>query len=300
MRFDNDKGTLMIFLTFHAENTLKLGLKNERGILDVAAASSALGLNLPVTPDAFYSAGLDALPAFTELSADAPAEYIYPEDSLTLGPVVPNPGKVLCVGLNYRQHAAETGSKIPEQPILFSKFNNTIAASGENIPITAEMQAVDYEAELVVVMGKTAKNVTEADALNYVLGYCNGNDLSERRLQFVSGQWLLGKTSDKFLPIGPYLLTADEAGDPQNMPVRGWLNGELRQNSNTADMIFTVAQVIAYASRYMTLHSGDIISTGTPEGVILGMQEKVYMKPGDEYTVEIGNLGRLTNRIVEA
>lgn len=158
---------------------------------------------------------------------------------------------------------------------------------------------MDYEAELCVVIGKRARYVSEADALDHVLGYCNANDLSERALQFASSQWLLGKTLDKFLPIGPYLVTADEVNDPQSLPVRGWLNGELRQNSHTSDMIFSVAQCISYASQFFTLEPGDIISTGTPEGVILGMKDKVWMKPGDVYEVEIGPLGRLRNQLVE-
>lgn len=290
----------MRFIVFQAENTLKLGIKTDAGVIDVAAAKAAHGGAVPATPDAFYAAGLEALPAFqafVQLPIDA--AYLHDESTLTLAPIVPNPGKVLCVGLNYRQHAIETGAKIPEYPILFSKFNNAIAAPNEGVPISSSMGMADYEAEQLVVIGKTAKNITEADALNYVLGYANANDLSERNFQLRSGQWLIGKTLDKFLPIGPYLVTADEAGDPQNMTVKGWLNGELRQNSSTGDMIFSVAQCIAYASQFMTLNSGDIISTGTPEGVILGMSEKVWLKPGDEYVVEVGNLGRLTNRMVE-
>ena len=147
------------------------------------------------------------------------------------------------------------------------------------------------------MIGKKAFDVPVEQALDYVLGYCNGNDLSERDLQFLSGQWLLGKTLDKFLPIGPYLVTTDEIPDPQKMAIKGWYNGELRQNSGTADMIFSAAEIIAYASRYMTLYPGDIISTGTPEGVIFGMAEKNYMRSGDEYTIEITDLGRLTNKL---
>ena len=150
------------------------------------------------------------------------------------------------------------------------------------------------------MIGGRARNVSVGDALDYVFGYCNMNDLSERRLQMLSGQWLLGKTLDKFLPLGPYVVTADEIPDPQNLTVRGWMNGELRQDSNTADMIFTVADVIAYASRVMTLEPGDVISTGTPEGVIMGMDPKIWMKPGDEYIVEVEGLGKLVNRMVEA
>lgn len=290
----------MRFLVFQVDDTLKLGIKTEAGVVDVAAAKAAHGGAVPETPAAFYAAGLAALPAFQDfLQLPIDAAYIHDESSLMLAPVVPNPGKILCVGLNYRQHAIETGAKIPEYPILFSKFNNAIAAPNEGVPISSSMGMVDYEAEQLVVIGKTAKDISQADALNYVLGYANANDLSERNFQMRSGQWLIGKTLDKFLPIGPYLVTPDEAGDPQQMTVKGWLNGELRQNSTTADMIFSVAQCIAYASQFMTLHSGDIISTGTPEGVILGMADKVWLKPGDEYVVEVGSLGRLTNRMIE-
>ena len=183
---------------------------------------------------------------------------------------------------------------------MFSKFNNTLAAPGEEIPLQEDWQTVDYESELGVVIGKTARNVSEAEALDHVLGYCNMNDISERYRQMLSGQWLLGKTPDKFLPVGPYVITSDEIADPQNLSIKGWLNGELRQNSNTADMIFSVAEIIAYASKVMTLSPGDVISTGTPEGVISGMDPKVWMKPGDEYVVEVEGLGRLANRMVEA
>jgi 2-keto-4-pentenoate hydratase/2-oxohepta-3-ene-1,7-dioic acid hydratase in catechol pathway len=149
-----------------------------------------------------------------------------------------------------------------------------------------------------VVIGKTCRHVPVASALDHVFGYCNANDLSERGLQMRSGQWLLGKTLDGFLPVGPVLVTRDEVPDPQALAIRGWLNGELRQHSSTADMIFSVAEVIAYASSFFTLSPGDLIITGTPEGVILGRDPKVWMKHGDEYVVEIEGLGRLANRVV--
>jgi 2-keto-4-pentenoate hydratase/2-oxohepta-3-ene-1,7-dioic acid hydratase in catechol pathway len=276
----------MRLVTYYEQSTIKLGIvKND------------LAIPAPLTPDDFYKRGLSALPEL-ELATTHQEDQGLNMAELTFAPIVPNPGKILCIGLNYRRHAAETGAKEPAYPLLFSKFNNTIAATNEDVPVNAAWGQVDYEAELGVVIGARAKNISEADALSVVLGYFNANDISERALQFVSSQWLLGKTPDKFLPIGPYLVTADEAGDPQNMSVQGWLNGEQRQNSNTSDMIFTVAQCISYASQYFTLEPGDIISTGTPEGVILGMKEKVWMKDGDVYEVEVGNLGRLTNRIV--
>lgn len=279
----------MILISFYQGRKVRLGVKTAKGILE-----------LKDKPDKIFARGLKALPNIQRFVADAERSQntVYlQEQSLQLAPVVPSPGKILCVGLNYRRHAAESGMAEPKKPVLFSKFNNALAAPGEEISIK-RLEQVDYESELAVVMGKTAKNVSVKNALKYVLGYCNANDLSERALQFVSGQWLLGKTLDKFMPIGPYLVTTDDIPDPQNLSIKGWLNGELRQDSSTADMIFSVAEVIAYASRYMTLSPGDIISTGTPEGVIFGMKEKVWMKPGDEYTVEIAGLGRLSNRVV--
>ncbi len=291
----------MKLLTYQTDDGFKLGVKTARGILDVSAAAAAAGVPRSITPDAVYGRGNAVLARLGELAAatDDPAHF-HDENDLTIGPAVPNPGKILCVGLNYQKHAAETGATPPEEPVLFSKFNNTIAAPNEGIPLQADWTRVDYESELGVVMGATARNISVEDALDYVFGYCNMNDLSERRLQMLSGQWLLGKTLDKFLPLGPYVATADEVPDPQNLSIKGWMNGELRQDSNTADMIFTVAEVIAYASQVMTLSPGDVISTGTPEGVIMGMAEKVWMQPGDEYIVEVEGLGKLVNRMIEA
>lgn len=275
-------------LTSYVEDeVVRLGIVTDGGV--IAA---------PMSPDAFFAEGSAKLAELQDY-AKGPSAVIELA-TLQAAPLVPNPGKILCVGLNYAKHAAESGMALPEYPVLFSKFNNALAADGEDVPMAADWAQVDYESELAVVIGKTAKNVSEAEALEYVLGYCCANDISERALQFRSGQWLLGKTPDKFLPLGPVLVTADEVGDPQNLAIKGWFNGELRQNSNTADMIFSVAQIISYASQFMTLNPGDVISTGTPEGVIMGLENKVFMQPGDEYVVEIEKLGRLTNRIVSA
>ena len=291
----------MILTTFHSGCGVKLGIKTDQGILDVAAVVAATGVDCPASPDAVYGQGLTALPALADLLSKADDDALYLDEAdLTYAPTVPNPGKIICVGLNYAKHAAEGGMDPPENPVLFSKFNNALAAHNEDVPIQADWKTVDYESELGVVIGKTARNISEADALDHVLGYCNMNDLSERHLQMLCGQWLLGKTLDKFLPVGPYVVTADEISDPQNLSIKGWMNGELRQNSNTADMIFSVAEIIAFASKVMTLDPGDIISTGTPEGVILGMDPRVWMKPGDEYVVEVEGLGKLANRMIEA
>jgi 2-keto-4-pentenoate hydratase/2-oxohepta-3-ene-1,7-dioic acid hydratase in catechol pathway len=285
-----------------ADGTAALGVATARGVLDVAAAARQLGVPVPVDPVDFYAAGLEAMPALSALVAQAADDALYvPEVSLPLQSPLPCEAvqKVLCVGLNYRRHAEETGAAIPTSPILFSKFSNALAGPGEPVPLPRLAEQNDYEAELVVVIGRRARYVSEAAALDYVLGYTAGDDVSARDLQLRTSQWLLGKTPDKFLPVGPYLVTTDEIPDPQALDIRGWLNGELRQNSNTADMIFTVAQVIAYVSQYFPLEPGDLIATGTPEGVILGMKDKVWLKPGDTYTVEIDGLGRLENTFVE-
>jgi 2-keto-4-pentenoate hydratase/2-oxohepta-3-ene-1,7-dioic acid hydratase in catechol pathway len=295
----------MILLTFQQDGNYHLGIKTIQGILDVNAANRVLKIpGLVDTPAGFFAAGLSALPILAEFVSryeqlSDPAAWLLDEERIVFGPCVPQPGKIICIGLNYRNHARESKMDIPPVPVLFSKFQNAVASSGEAVPLPPVAKKYDYEAELVVVIGKRARYVSEEDALDYVLGYCNANDVSARDLQGLTSQWLLGKTLDKFLPLGPYLLTADETGDPQNWPVRCWFNGELRQNSNTADMIFTVAQLISFISQHMTLEPGDIISTGTPEGVILGMpQPRTWMKPGDTMTIEVGPLGKLTNELV--
>lgn len=277
----------------------------------VGSRAARLGI---VTPEGVVDAGLDAAAFFSggqvaydrlaasaassaSASSSGPGTVVGDLEALDLAPTVPNPGKILCVGLNYRRHAAESGMAEPKEPVLFSKFNNSLAPHGAAVSI-AGLQQVDYESELAVVIGRGGKDIAEGKALDHVLGYLNSNDISERELQMRSGQWLIGKSVDGFLPLGPVLVTADEAGDPQDMRVRGWLNGDLRQDSNTADMIFSVAEVIAYASRFMTLDPGDVILTGTPEGVVLGRPQKDWVVPGDVYEVEVGALGRLSTRFV--
>ena len=294
----------MKLLTFRSFKGISLGIKIESGVLDVRGAAQALERDdVPVTPAAFFTRGLDHLPDLISLVDEAlphaeGAPWILDEETLQFGPCLFNPEKILCVGLNYRRHAAESGAQVPEVPVLFSKFNNALAGHNEDIPLPSVAEQYDYEVELGVVIGRTGKYISEDEALDYVLGYCNANDLSARDLQMRTNQWLLGKTPDKFCPTGPYLVTADEVGDPQKLATKSWLNGELRQNSSTADMVFTVAQVISYASQYMRLRAGDLILTGTPEGVILGMKEKVWMKPGDISSIEIEKLGTLTNKMV--
>ncbi len=286
-----------------ADGAHRLGIQAGKGVVDVAASLAGgrtTQAPVPATLTELLAGGRPAQQALAAHVQDALAEapratWFHPETSLHLGPCLPNPGKIICIGLNYRQHAAESGLAVPTSPVVFAKFGNAVAGPGEAIPLPAGAEQYDYEVELALVMGRRARNVSEAEALSYVFGYLTANDLSARDLQNRTSQWTLGKTLDKFMPLGPYLVTADEVGDPQNLQLRTWVNGELRQDSNTSDMIFPVAHLISYISRYFTLEPGDIISTGTPQGVISGMAEKKWLRAGDEVTVEVEKLGRLTN-----
>lgn len=221
-------------------------------------------------------------------------------DQVTMRPPVLRPSKVLCVGLNYRRHAAETGLAIPAVPVIFNKFPSALAADGEPIAIPSATRQMDYEAELVIVMGYRADHIKAEESTHYVAGYTVGNDVSARDLQMRTSQWLLGKSSKGFAPLGPYLVTADEVPEPHNLPIRLWHNGTLCQDSNTADMIFSVPEIIAYLSTIWTLEPGDVIYTGTPEGVILGQPEaeRKWLSADDVVRVEIEGLGELTNRFV--
>jgi 2-keto-4-pentenoate hydratase/2-oxohepta-3-ene-1,7-dioic acid hydratase in catechol pathway len=210
---------------------------------------------------------------------------------------IERPWKIVCVGLNYRDHAEEQGVELPKAPLLFAKWPNTLIGPGEPIVLPAEAQEVDYEAELGVVIGRTAKHVSEAQALDHVRGYIPLNDVSARDLQFADKQWTRGKSPDTFCPVGPRLVPAEEVGDPQGLAIRCVLNGETLQDSSTSQMIFSVAEIIAYVSRVITLEPGDLIATGTPAGVGVFRDPKVLLKDGDEVTVEIEGLGALTNPV---
>jgi len=210
---------------------------------------------------------------------------------------VPRPGKIICVGLNYRDHARETGQAIPTEPVLFSKYANSVVGPGADVVVPPEAEKVDYEAELAVVIGRRASVVSTADALAHVAGYACANDVSSRSLQFLSGQWLLGKAIDTFLPLGPYLVTADEVPDPQALGIRCLVNDELLQSSNTGQMVFGVAELVSYASRTITLEPGDLLVTGTPSGVGMAADPPRFLGPGDRMRVEIDGLGQLDNTV---
>lgn len=232
-------------------------------------------------------AGLDKLRAID------PASLPVVEGNPRVGPCVGNIGKFLCIGLNYSDHAAETGAAIPEHPILFFKANSAVVGPNDDVSMPRGSTHTDWEVELGVVIGKTAKYVSKDDALDYVAGYCVVNDVSERHFQaHLTGQWTKGKSCDTFGPTGPWLVTRDEVPDPQNLAMSLDVNGNRMQTGNTATMIFTVAEIIEHLSQLMTLHPGDVITTGTPPGVGLGMKPPVFLKVGDAMELEIEGLGK--------
>ncbi|MBT5787952.1 MAG: fumarylacetoacetate hydrolase family protein [Flavobacteriaceae bacterium] len=214
------------------------------------------------------------------------------DDDIRLGPPLSRPSKIVCVGLNYAKHAAESGMDIPEEPVLFFKASSAIVGPNDPIIIPKNSEKTDWEVELAVVIGKKASYVSEADALNHVAGYVLHNDVSERAFQLErSGQWVKGKSCDTFAPIGPFIATPDEIGDPNNLNLWLKLNGEEMQNSSTSDFIFNIQHVVSYISQFMTLLPGDIISTGTPFGVGLGLTPPRYLKEGDVVELGIEGLG---------
>jgi 2-keto-4-pentenoate hydratase/2-oxohepta-3-ene-1,7-dioic acid hydratase in catechol pathway len=294
----------MTFCTLAGGEGGTLGLKTDRGILDVARASRLFRIKAPTDIHAVIE-GADCAP-LVKLTEKALRDkrgrtVLVAESRAKFAPAVPRPGKIICVGLNYRQHAMETGNPIPPVPILFNKYNNTLVGHRGRIRLPIKVSSkFDYEVELVLVMGRTARDVPEEKALSYVFGYANGNDFSARDLMRVTSQLMLGKTCDDFAPLGPYVVTADQIPDPQNLKIATYVNGEQRQNSNTADMIFSCAQVVGYCSRHMTLSPGDIIYTGTPQGVILGYppEKQVWLKPGDKVVTEVEKCGLLEVTLV--
>jgi 2-keto-4-pentenoate hydratase/2-oxohepta-3-ene-1,7-dioic acid hydratase in catechol pathway len=211
---------------------------------------------------------------------------------------IERPGKIVCVGLNYRDHAEEQGAPLPEAPLLFAKWQNSLIGPGEPIVIPPIVTKCDYEAELGVVIGVNIRNASAEEALEAVAGYICVNDVSARDLQFADSQWTRGKSPDTFCPVGPRLVPRDEVPDPQALSIRAVLNGTPMQDSTTANMVFGVADLIAYITQTITLEPGDLIATGTPAGVGAFREPPVFMQPGDEITIEIEGLGSLTNPVV--
>jgi len=210
---------------------------------------------------------------------------------------VPRPGKIICIGLNYRDHAKESGMAIPNSPVIFSKFSTCVIGHDQPIVIPPGSTETDYEAELAFVIGRRARNIKPEDAMDYVFGYTNFNDVSARDFQFADGQWQRGKSCDTFAPMGKFIATADEVADPQDLSIQLRLNGDTMQDSNTSQMVFGVAELVEFLSRYITLEPGDVVATGTPPGVGFARRPPVYLKDGDVVEVEIQGLGVLSNPV---
>jgi len=289
----------LTLLNMRQGDAATLGVK---GILDVARAATAFKTTAPKTTDDVVQYGDQGLGALVASALRGGAADLFVDEArITHAPAIMRPEKIVCVGLNYARHARETNNPIPKLPILFNKFNNTLNTHRGMVRVSGlPGQQFDYEAELVVVMGRRASNVSEADALSYVMGYATGNDFTARDLQSRSSQWMIGKTNDGFAPIGPYLVAADLVGDPNALKIECLVNGGVRQSSNTNDMVFNCAQIVSYTSTLFTLEPGDIIFTGTPEGVIAGYpkDKQVWLKPGDKLVTRIEKLGNLEFELV--
>ncbi len=269
------------------EGKIHLALVTSRGVVDLGAAGYTGSMN------ELISCG-----CIGELEKYAEDESLPVVDRPVFANVVEPAGKLVCVGLNYRAHAAGVNMKIPEYPILFSKFANALVPCGVPVELPEWESSYDYEAELVIVMGKECWNVDEEQAKAAIFGYTCGNDFSLRDAQMRSGQWLIGKTMPGFGPCGPCIVTADSYDPDEPKAIRSYVNGQLRQDGSTGDMIFSCAKIISYASRYIKLCPGDLIYTGTPSGVALEGKEKRWLRPGDVVDVEIEGIGTLRNPLV--
>jgi len=285
----------MKFVTYHSKVGPRVAAIRDGAYVDLQAADPTLSWSLKE----LLAGGEESL--HRAAKAAAVGELIDPSSVRVLAPI-PDPQKVICIGLNYADHARESGMEPPPEPVVFNKFPTAVAAHEDTIVLPDESKEVDYEAELVVVIGRRGRHIAEADALSHVAGYAVGNDVSARDWQAhkPGKQWLLGKTFDGFAPFGPTLVTPDEVGDPNNLRVQFRLNGKTLQDSSTSQFIFNVQQVIAYVSQVCTLLPGDVIFTGTPPGVGFARTPPVFLRPGDVCEVEIEKVGLLRNAVVAA
>jgi acylpyruvate hydrolase len=288
----------MKLVTFEHERQTRLGAIKDTPAGPVVVDLSQVDSSLPTDMIGFLSGGSFALRRAAKAIDAAPADAVHPLGAVTLKAPLPHPGKIMCIGLNYRDHAAETGQALPEHPIVFAKYNNTVIGPGEEIVLPNICKEPDYEAELAVVIGRRAKNVPAKDALSYVGGYTITNDVSSRDFQRRTSQWTMGKTFDTFGPMGPVVVTTEEITNPANLDVKLSIGGEVLQSSNTRHLIFSVADLIADLSSVMTLEPGDVISTGTPSGIGGGRKPQRWLKPGDVVRIEISGIGVLENPVV--
>jgi len=260
--------------------------------------------DLPSDPNVFFSYGFEAIKkaqdAYRYVVQSNELCHSLNQEDVILGPPNPHPEKIICVGLNYADHIQEMNSEVQEYPVLFSKFNNSLIGPEDPIEKNPLTNKLDYEVELVVVIGKEASKVKQVNAYEYIAGYTIGNDISARDLQKRTPQWLQGKSLDRSTPIGPWIVTTDEISNPENINVRSFVNGELRQQSNTSHFIFNIPFLIEFISHLITLKPGDLIFTGTPDGVGMGMNPQQFLKSGDIVTLEVDGIGVLENQVIES
>ncbi|MEK9199008.1 fumarylacetoacetate hydrolase family protein [Ureibacillus sp. 179-F W5.1 NHS] len=290
----------MKLLRFSVEDRVHIGVKQGNRIIDLTAYAKSRNYPFPNTMEQIITSWNKVSVFIESLIPNEIERFRLTEGQLQFLPVVESPEKIICVGVNYQEHADESNLAVLDDPVLFNKFTNSLNAHQNNILMPATSKENDYEGELVVIIGKVARNISKEDALNYVFGYSIANDISSRDWQFRTHQWMLGKAIDGYCPVGPYIVTADEIQDPHHLNIRTYVNGEIRQNANTSQMIFNCADIISYLSAHMTLMPGDVILTGTPEGVILGMDpsKRQYLQAGDIVEIEIEGIGRLKNKFV--
>ncbi|RDW16562.1 FAA hydrolase family protein [Oceanobacillus arenosus] len=297
-------------------HTYRIGVLEGDKVIDIQSAYQALlssgkeesiaademESELPTDPSQFFAIGTPAIEkakkAYQYILNKRDEGQSFPLKDIKLGAPISSPGKIICVGKNYADHVAEMQSDIPEYPVLFAKFNNALIGPEDAIETSDVTKKLDYEVELAFVIGKMATKVKQEEALSYIAGYTIGNDTSARDLQKRTPQWLQGKTLDRSTPIGPWVVTADEISDPGNLSIRSFVNGVERQASNTSHLIFDIPFLIEFISNLITLNPGDIILTGTPDGVGFAMDPPQFLEDGDVVTLEIEKIGRMENKVV--
>ncbi|MDM5359106.1 fumarylacetoacetate hydrolase family protein [Peribacillus sp. ACCC06369] len=286
----------MKIVTFSVQDEQHIGLVQDDRIISLTALGSD---EFPACMKKFIERGSELRTRAEQLIEQrVNDDAIFRLSEVNVLPPIAQPEKIICVGLNYIDHCKETGMERPASPVIFSKYANAIAGHNDAIEIPINSTEVDFEAELAVVIGREAKHVSEEEANDYVFGYTIMNDISARDLQFQDGQWSRGKTADTFAPFGPVVVTHDEVGDPHNLAISLELNGEIMQDSNTSNLIFTVPKIISFLSQSMTLKPGDLIATGTPPGVGMGRNPKIWLKNGDRLNVSIEKIGTLSNHVI--
>ncbi len=287
----------MRLVSFRKEQATRLGAVGDRQGRTVIVDLNRADPRLPADAIGFLAEG-DAARARAKIVLDAlPEDATMEYDAVRLAAPIPRPGKIICIGLNYRDHAAETGQDLPEHPTVFAKYATCVVGPRDPIVLPRVSSHIDYEGELAVVIGREAKEAPLDKALDYVAGYTAFNDVSARDYQHHTSQWTIGKTFDTFGPMGPLLVTADEIGDPHDLTLRVSIGGEVLQESNTRFLIFSIPELIVYLSAVMTLEPGDVIATGTPAGIGGARTPPRWLRPGEVVTVDIEKIGRLQNPV---